>query len=291
LKAAGGPSGIIRGRAEVARAGEPAVKTLILCGGKGTRAYPQSLEMPKPLMPVGDSPVLLHLMRIFARQGFTDFVLAGGYRTEMLEEFTKSLPGDWSAQVIDTGPETGTAGRIVGCAAALGPGGLGSSFMATYGDGLGSIDLSALVESHRSHKGAMTVTAVPLPSPYGTLEWDETGRVTRFTEKPRLSDHWINAGFFVIDTRSLASWGGDDLERDVMPALADSGELYAHRHLGFWRSMDTYKDALELSALCREGEGPWTTLPASESSSQVPPGSSDPISAVASSTAGRKSTH
>ena len=103
------------------------MKTLILCGGKGTRAYPQSLEMPKPLMTVGDSPILLHLMGIFARQGFTDFVLAAGYRADLLESFTETLPADWSVEVIDTGEETGTAGRIVRCATALGPASAGPS--------------------------------------------------------------------------------------------------------------------------------------------------------------------
>jgi glucose-1-phosphate cytidylyltransferase len=173
----------------------------------------------------------------------------------------------------------------------LGPDGLGGTFFATYGDGLGSVDLRQLLEFHRSHGGAVTVTTVPLPSPYGTLEWDETGRVTRFVEKPSLPDHWINAGFFVMEERVIESFRGDDLERDVLPALADRGELYVHKHFGFWRSMDTYKDALELSALCKEGDGPWTTLQASESSSQAPPGSSDPISAGASSRAERKSMH
>lgn len=264
------------------------MKTLILCGGKGTRAYPQSLEMPKPLMTVGDSPILLHLMGIFARQGFADFVLAAGYRSEMLESFTETLPATWAVEVIDTGEETGTAGRIVRCARAPGAG-LGKTFFVTYGDGLGSVDLNALLEFHRSHSGAVSVTAVPLPSPYGTIESDETGRVTCFVEKPRLSDHWINAGFFVMDERSIDSWDGDDLERDVLPALSDAGELYVYKHVGFWRSMDTYKDALELSALCREGDGPWTTFQASESSSQEPQGSSDPISAGASSTLGRRS--
>jgi glucose-1-phosphate cytidylyltransferase len=250
------------------------MQTLILCGGKGTRAYPHSLEMPKPLMTVGDSPILLHLMGIFARQGFDRFVLAGGYRVDMLKTFADGLTEPWTVEVIDTGENTGTAGRIIGCAPALGP-----TFLATYGDGLGSIDVASLLRFHASHAGAVTVTAVPLPSPYGTLEWDETGRVTRFVEKPRLADHWINAGFFVFDERVFDRWSGDDLEREVLPALADAGELYVHQHFGFWRSMDTYKDALELSALCAEGDGPWTTLAAPESSSPGPRVSSDRISA------------
>ena len=151
--------------------------------------------------------------------------------------------------------------------------------MVTYGDGLGSVDLGALLDFHRGHGGAMTVTGVPLPSPYGTMEWDETGRVNRFVEKPRLTDHWINAGFFVVEKRALDRWEGDDLERQVMPAMAAEGELYIYRHTGFWRSMDTYKDALELSDLCREGEEPWTKdLPGPGCSSPEQRASSAPIS-------------
>jgi len=250
------------------------MRTLILCGGKGTRAYPYSLEMPKPLMAVGDAPILLHLMRIYARQGFTEFVLAGGYRVDLLRDFAEARPEPWTVEVVDTGEETGTAGRIQRCAAVVGP-----TFFATYGDGLGSVDLAALLAFHRSHPGAATVTAVPLPSPYGTLEWDEQGRVTRFLEKPRLADHWINAGFFVMDERVFPHFGGDDLEREVLPALAGAGELYVYRHLGFWRSMDTYKDALELSALCAEGDGPWTISAGPASSSPARPASSGRICA------------
>jgi glucose-1-phosphate cytidylyltransferase len=230
------------------------MQTLILCGGKGTRAYPQSLDMPKPLMTVGDSPILHHIMGIFARQGFDQFVLAGGYRVDMLKTFADDLAEPWTVEVIDTGENTGTAGRIIRCAPAL-----GRTFMATYGDGLGSIDVASLLRFHASHAGAVTVR--------------------RFVEKPRLVDHWINAGFFVFDDRVFDRWSGDDLEREVLPALADAGELYVHQHFGFWRSMDTYKDALELSALCAEGDGPWTTLAAPESSSPGPRASSDRISA------------
>ncbi len=249
------------------------MQTLILCGGKGTRAHPHTLEVPKPLLKVGEWPILRHVMDIYARQGFCEFVLAAGYRAPLVGEFAGDLPGRWDVEVVDTGEDTGTAGRIVACRGRLGP-----TFMATYGDGLGSVDLQALLGFHRAHGGAVTVTAVPLPSPYGTLEWDEAGRVRRFREKPRLPDHWINAGFFVIERRSLAHWSGDDLEGDVLPALAAAGELYVYRHSGFWRSMDTYKDALELTALCAEGDGPWTILPGPESSSPERPGSSDRIS-------------
>ena len=255
------------------------MKTLILCGGKGTRAYPHTLEVPKPLLDVGDRPVLRHVMEIYARQGFTDFVLSAGYRADLIRTFAHDLPSAWNVEVVDTGTDTGTAGRVLGCASSI-----DSTFMATYGDGLGAVDIKGLLAFHHAHGGAMTVTAVPLPSPYGTLEWDANGRVLRFQEKPRLHDHWINAGFFVIEQRALDLWRGEDLEQDVLPALAAAGELYAYRHSGFWRSMDTYKDALELSAYCRKGDGPWTILPDAESSSQELLASSDRISPGGSST-------
>ena len=235
------------------------MRTLILCGGKGTRAYPHTLELPKPLMLVGEVPILRHLMEIYANQGFERFILAGGYLVDLLESFSQDLPKRWDVDVVDTGESTGTAGRIAQCADVLGP-----RFLATYGDGLGDLDLRALVRFHDAHPGSATVTAVPLPSPYGTLEWDDSGRVRRFVEKPTLDDHWINAGFFVFDEQAFDHWCGDDLERDVLPALAAAGELYVYRHSGFWRSMDTYKDALELGALCREGDAPWTVSPMSQ---------------------------
>ena len=147
-----------------------------LCGGTGTRAYPHSLEVPKPLMTVGDAPVLLHLMQIYARQGFTDFVLSAGYRADLVATFPMTLPPV-------AGPGRSTPAKTPGRRAASSDVALGTRapFMATYGDGLGAVDLTSLLEFHNSHPGAVTVTAVPLPSPYGTIEWDETrtGRALR----------------------------------------------------------------------------------------------------------------
>jgi glucose-1-phosphate cytidylyltransferase len=217
--------------------------------------------LPKPLLQVGELPVLHHLMEIFSRQGFNDFVLAAGFRSDLIAEFAKGLPPDWSVEVADTGEDAGTGKRIARCRSLT-----GDSFLATYGDGLGAVDLHALLDFHGSHPGAATVTTVPLPSPYGTVEFTPDDRVIRFVEKPKLFDHWINAGFLVIDQRAFEHWSGDDLEREVLPSLARAGELYAYRHEGFWRSMDTYKDALELSALCSEGEGPWLSSPVRVSS-------------------------
>jgi glucose-1-phosphate cytidylyltransferase len=191
-------------------------------------------------------------MEIYARQGFTDFVLAAGFRAELIDVFAAGLPSEYTVEVRDTGVETNTGGRVARCAPTM-----GETYFVTYADGLGDVDLRALLEFHRSHQGSATVTTVPLPSQYGTLESDPDGRVVRFREKPRLPDHWINAGFFVLDQAAAAWFAGEDFERDVLPALGNAGQLYANRHSGFWRSMDTYKDSLELSALCAEGLPPW----------------------------------
>ena len=227
------------------------MKTLILCGGMGTRAYPHTTNVPKPLMHVGGVPVLLHLMHIYAEQGFTDFVLAGGYKYEMLEQFAGELDEPWTVTVVDTGLETNTGGRVAKAAPHLPD----ESFFCTYADGLGDVDLKALLEFHRSHTGRATLTCVPLPSQYGTLVLDATGRVDAFKEKPRLPDHLINAGYFVFDRSLLDGWPGEDLERDVLPELGGRGDLFAYRHDGFWKSMDTYKDSVDLTALA--DDPPW----------------------------------
>ena len=237
------------------------MKTLILCGGKGTRAYPHTAEVPKPLLEVAGRPVLLHLMELFAAQGFTSFVLAAGFKRRLLEEFATSVARRWDVEVLDTGEDTGTGERV-----RLARDGLGERFFATYADGLGDVDLEALLAFHESHGHTATLTSVPLRSQYGTIESDGDGRVHRFLEKPVLADHWINAGFFVFDEHVFDHWHGQDLERDVLPALSAARLLFAYRHDGFWRSLDTYKDAVELTRLCEEGRAPWTRSGASASS-------------------------
>jgi glucose-1-phosphate cytidylyltransferase len=229
------------------------MKTLILCGGKGTRAYPHTTQVPKPLLEVAERPVLEHVMESYAAQGFTSFLLAAGFKIELIEAFASTMPGSWEIEVVDTGEDTNTGGRIARCRDRL-----GETFFATYSDGLSDIDLRALLSFHESHAGAATVTTVPLPSQYGTIVFGEDKQVSLFREKPVLGDHWINGGFFVLEQRAFEHWAGEDLERDVLPALGSAGELYAYQHRGFWKSMDTYKDALELTALVVEGKGPWT---------------------------------
>lgn len=229
---------------------------VILCGGKGTRAYPHTLELPKPLLEVAGRPVLRHVLEIYARQGTKKFVLAAGFKAALIRDFATGLPGDWEVRVLDTGEEAGTARRILSAREHL-----DGTFFATYGDGLADVDLPALLAFHRSQGTAATITTVPLPSQYGTVDIDGSGRVTEFREKPRLTDHWINGGFFAFEAEVFRWWEGDDLERDVLPLLARQGQLSAYRHHGFWKSMDTYKDAMELGDLAASGEPPWLRPP------------------------------
>lgn len=231
------------------------MQTVILCGGKGTRAYPHTTAVPKPLLEVDGEPILAHLMRIYASQGFTDFVLSAGYLADRIVEFARACPSSWQVEVVDTGVEANTADRITGVAHLL-----DDTFMANYADGLGNVDIAELLEFHSAHPGAATLTTMPLPSQYGTIETDRFDRVVEFKEKPRLPDHRINGGYFVFDKRVLDLFVGHDLERDVLPALGEAGELFAHRHQGFWKSMDTYKDGQELTELAQQQGAPWTNV-------------------------------
>jgi len=230
------------------------IQTVILCGGKGTRAYPHTETLPKPLLEVDGAPILGHVLRIYADQGFTSFILAAGYLVERIEDFARTLPLSWDVDVVDTGEETNTGGRVARCKSLV-----DGTFMVNYSDGLGDVDLDALVAFHDGHPGRATLTTVPLPSQYGTIDIDRDGRVSRFREKPRLAEHLINGGYFVFDRSVFDLWTGEDLEREVLPALGSAGELYAYRHLGFWQSMDTYKDALALTEIARAG-APWTRV-------------------------------
>jgi glucose-1-phosphate cytidylyltransferase len=225
--------------------------TIILCGGRGTRAYPATEEVPKPLLRVAGTPIVEHVIGIYARRGCERFVLATGYLGDRIAEHFADDHLHVDIECVDTGVDTPTAERLRRCLDRAGEG----TLYATYADGLSDIHLDALLERHRGHGRAATVTAVPLPSQYGTLDIDGDGRVVGFKEKPRLHDHWINAGFFALEPRAL-SYPGGDLERDVLPALATAGELHVHRHAGFWRSLDTLKDQRELDETAAAGPRP-----------------------------------
>jgi glucose-1-phosphate cytidylyltransferase len=228
------------------------MQVVILCGGKGTRAYPHTESLPKPMLPVDGTPILMHVMRIYADQGHTSFILSVGYLGKVIEDYFDRKAVEWDVRLVDTGEETRTGGRIFHCRHVLEP-----TFFATYADGLSDVSLDELLSFHRSHRAPATVTSVPLPSQYGTIEADATGRISGFREKPILHEHWINAGFFVFDRTVFDHWEGEDLEREVFPGLARRGLLYSFRHHGFFKSMDSYKDHQEIEQMLLEGRPPW----------------------------------
>jgi len=255
----------------------PQIPVVILCGGQGARMQGDT-PTKKELVQIGGRPILWHVMKIYAAYGHTRFILALGHQAEALKryfleyepmsrDFTihlgQSSPmvihrsGDeeaWEVTLADTGLNTEKGSRIYRVARYID----GDTFFVTYGDGVGNIDLDALLAFHRQHGRLATVTGVQPRSQYGILEVNAEGRVTGFGEKPQLQ-HWINAGFMVFERKVLDYLaGGDDvdLERGALPRLAADGQLMMYRHTGFWRSMDTFKEAQELDALWRESS-PW----------------------------------
>lgn len=230
---------------------------VILCGGRGTRLRERTATIPKPLVEIGDKPILWHVIGIYAAQGFDRFLLATGYLGEAIEEFVQGAvwPGDVSVQCVDTGVDTPTGGRIAALAERLG----GGTFCATYADGVADIDLDALRGFHAEHGGLATMTVVRPHLQWGVAEIGDDGAVDGFVEKPR-SEHWINGGFFCFEPGALGYLDQDSvLEREPLARLADAGELRAYRHEGFWDCMDTYKDAVELNDLWDSGDAPWRT--------------------------------
>jgi glucose-1-phosphate cytidylyltransferase len=227
----------------------------ILCGGRGTRLQAHAAEIPKPLVEIGDRPILWHVVRIYAAQGLRDFRLLTGYRSEQVEAFVRSA--DWpegiDVRCVDTGVDTPTGGRLWRVREELGR----APFLATYADGVADVDLGALLDCHRAHGGLATVTVVRPELPFGVALLEDDGRVCGFAEKPR-AEHWINGGFFAFEPGAIDYLREDAvLERDPLERLAAGGELHAFRHEGFWACMDTYKDAVALNDLWAAGEAPW----------------------------------
>ncbi|MFT4048488.1 MAG: sugar phosphate nucleotidyltransferase [Solirubrobacterales bacterium] len=232
-------------------------RVAILCGGRGTRIARGDEDLPKPLVEVGERPILWHVMALYAAQGFDDFLLLTGWRADQVQRavagFGEIASGAWTAECVDTGVETPTGGRVDAVRQRL----AGATFALTYADGVADIDLAAALEFHRAQGGLATITVAKPRSPWGEAQLTEAGQVTGFVEKPAL-ENWINGGFMFLEEGALDFIGPDDvLEQRPLENLAASGELYAWRHDGFWDCMDTFKDALELNRLCAEGEPPW----------------------------------
>jgi glucose-1-phosphate cytidylyltransferase len=255
------------------------MKVVILCGGLGTRLSEETQLKPKPMAEIGGRPILWHIMRIYQRHGFRDFVLALGYKGEVIKdyflnyharqsditvqlktgsvEFSNPTVEDWTVSLVDTGPTTQTGGRLLRLRDRLSPHG---TFMLTYGDGVSDIDVAALVAFHRSHGRAATVTAVRPPARFGDLAITG-GCVTAFTEKPQMGAGWISGGFFVFEP-NIFDYIADDatmLERAPLEALSRERQLMAFHHSGYWQPMDTMRDKNALEALWASGEAPWAS--------------------------------
>jgi glucose-1-phosphate cytidylyltransferase len=232
-----------------------APSVVILCGGRGTRLREHTQTIPKPLVEIGGRPILWHVIRIYAEQGFRRFILCTGHRAELIEAFVENdgLPEGLEIDCVQTGEDTPTGGRIARVADQL----HGERFCATYADGVADIDLAALLSFHDNHEALATMTVVQPELQFGVAELNGDGHVSGFTEKPRYQG-WINGGFFCFEPGALDYIGPESvLERDPLEGLAADGQLRAFRHEGFWDCMDTYKDAVLLNDLWAEGRAPW----------------------------------
>jgi glucose-1-phosphate cytidylyltransferase len=229
---------------------------VILCGGRGTRLQERTQEIPKPLVEIGGLPIVWHVIQLYAVQGFRRFLLATGYKGELIERFVAAhqWPRGVGVECLDTGTDTPTGGRIKLLEPFLGG---EPTLCATYADGVADINLGALLAFHSEHGALATMTVVRPQLQFGVTELGQDGRVRGFHEKPR-SEHWINGGFFCLQAGTLSYLEADSvLERAPLERLAAEDQLRAHRHEGFWECMDTYKDAVLLNDLWASGEAPW----------------------------------
>jgi glucose-1-phosphate cytidylyltransferase len=230
------------------------MKAIILAGGLGTRLSEETGDKPKPMVLLDDKPILWHLMNIYGRQGVTDFVIATGYLGNIIHDWVSDLKSPWNITALDTGLNTLTGGRIKKCLEFTGP----ERVFATYGDGLGNIDLNALLDFHLQQGRLATVTAVRPPARFGLLE-SSNGLVTNFTEKNQADGGWINGGFFVLEpsVKDFILQDMEPFETGALPKLVADSNLSAFHHGGFWQPMDTLREKQELSKMAVTENPPW----------------------------------
>lgn len=254
------------------------LKVVLLAGGLGTRISEESMLKPKPMIEIGGKPILWHIMKIYSHYGFNDFVILLGYKSYVIKEYfanyflhqsdvTIDLKNNgmeihnnssepWKVTLLDTGLSTMTGGRIKRAQKFIGD----ESFMLTYGDGVSDIDIRNLVEFHRTHDGAVTMTSVQPEGRFGALDIEKDGQVSSFVEKPKGDGHWINAGFFVCDSKVFDYLKDGDstiFEQAPLKNLAKDGEINAYKHTGFWKPMDTLRDKNNLNEMYDEDRAPW----------------------------------
>ncbi len=252
------------------------MKVAILAGGLGTRLQEETVVRPKPMVEVGGEPIIWHIMKMYSTYGFNEFVLALGYKSEVIKEYfinyrhhksnvsLRLSSGaltvhdgdceDWTVHLLDTGGATQTGGRVKRVAEFIGD----EPFMLTYGDGVANVDVKALVAFHRRHGRLATITAARPPARFGALSLDGDS-VVSFDEKPQIGDGWINAGFFVLEPTIAKYIEGDEtvFERGPLERLATEKHLMAYRHDGFWQCMDTLRDVRLLENAWRSQRAPW----------------------------------
>lgn len=234
------------------------MQVVILAGGFGTRLSEETDNIPKPMVEIGGQPILLHIMRYYASFGHKDFVVALGYKKEIIEEyFRKALPSltaeGWKVNLVDTGLSTGTGGRILRLKEQL-----EKDFLFTYGDGLSNVNLDALIIHHKNKGKIATVTAVRPPARFGSIDLID-GVVERFSEKSPQDVGWINGGFFYL-SRKVCEYISDEnasFEGDPLNAIVQKNNLAAYEHHGWWQPMDTLRDKRTLEAIWEEGNAPW----------------------------------
>ncbi|UPY37433.1 glucose-1-phosphate cytidylyltransferase [Sediminicoccus sp. KRV36] len=255
------------------------MKVVILAGGLGTRISEESHLRPKPMIEIGGYPILWHIMKIYASQGATDFIICAGYRGYMIKEYFanyvlhrsdvtidlaahtveyhRNSAEPWRVTIVDTGAETLTGGRLKRIGHLLTP---GETFCMTYGDGVADISLEKLLARHRELGAAATLTAVKPPGRYGSTRIEQ-GMVREFQEKPAGDGGYINGGFFALEPSVLETIPGDltAWESEPLQGLAAAGRLGAYQHDGFWHAMDTLRDKNHLEGLWQAGRAPWNT--------------------------------
>ena len=254
------------------------MKAVILAGGFGTRISEESSTRPKPMVEIGNKPILWHIMKIYSAYGVNEFIICCGYKGYVIKEYfanyflhradvmfdisnnqmevIKNGVEPWKVTLIDTGEKTMTGGRLKMVKDLIGD----ETFFLTYGDGVADVDISKQLEFHRQQKGLATLTAVQPPGRYGAFRLDdEEYSITSFREKPQGDGAWINGGFFVLEPAAI-DYVEDDLtvwEQEPLQGLARDGKLSAYRHEGYWQSMDTLRDKMVLEGLWESGEAPW----------------------------------
>jgi glucose-1-phosphate cytidylyltransferase len=224
------------------------MKVILLAGGFGTRLSEYTQTIPKPMVEVGGQPMLIHIMKQYAKYGFKDFYIALGYRGELIKKFFNKKFFDWNINLVETGENTMTGGRLKRLKKYVGK----TTFMMTYGDGISNVNLGKLIKFHKKNNKLVTLTAVRPPARFGALKL-KGNSVSYFKEKSKLDEGWINGGFFVMEPEFLKFIKNDNtyLEREPLEAVTQKKQLAAFRHEGFWQCMDTKRDKDNLNEILK----------------------------------------